>query len=192
MELQHNKHCVGEASFHIVFSPKYRHGIFGYKRLRTFCIHLFMIVADRHGLTIRALEVMDNHVHLFVSIEAIHSISQVVRYFKGYSAYKIFRTFPWLKEYKPGEKRFWGGHFWSRGYFYRSVGSTTDKAVEFYIKVTQNKQLKEKYYTSVGTRKQQGISDDPYLDYCQGKIDINKMDLYFAALKKGQTKLDIF
>ncbi len=37
-----------------------------------------------------------------------------------------------------------GRTFWLRGYFFRSVGSTTDEAVEFYIKITQDKQLREK------------------------------------------------
>jgi putative transposase len=83
---------------------------------------------------------MVDHIHLFVLVSPRFSVSEVVQYFKGYSAYRIFSEFPWLKEYKPGEERFWGGHLWSRGYFFRSVGSTTDEAVEFYIKVTQDRQ----------------------------------------------------
>jgi hypothetical protein len=102
----------------------------------------------------------------------------------------MFKAFPWLREYKPGEERFWGGHFWSRGYFYRSVGSTTDQAVEFYIKLTQNKHLKEKYYTSVGKKKHQGIADDPYLDYFQGKIDMKELNQ--LGVRKGQKTLDLY
>ena len=56
--------------------------------------------------------------------------------------------FPWLKQFEVGEKRFWGGHLWSRGYFFRSVGSTTDQAVEFYIKISQDKKKREKYYST--------------------------------------------
>ena len=182
MELNRNKHSVEEASYHIVFCPKYRHGIFGYERLRKFCIYLFMRVADRHKVIIRALEVMDDHVHLFVSIRSVHSISQVARYFKGYSAYKMFKVFPWLKEYKPGEPRFWGGHFWSRGYFYRSVGSTTDKAVEFYIKLSQHKEQRDKYYCIAGS-KQEPTNEDPYISYLQGKLNF---------LPRSQTILETF
>lgn len=176
MKLQHNKHCVGEASFHIVYCPKYRHGIFAYKLLLKFCILIYGKISEQYGFTIRALEIMYNHVHLFVSIPPHQSVSNTVKLFKGISSRKMFKAFPWLREYKPGEERFWGGHFWSRGYFYRSVGSTTDKAVEFYIKITQNEHLKEKYYTSVGKKKHQGIADDPYLDYFQGKIEMKELD----------------
>jgi len=76
---------------------------------------------------------------LFVSIPPKFSVSDTVQYFKGYSARKIFLEFPWLKQFELGEKRFWGGHLWSRGYFFRSVGSTTDKAVEFYVKSVKTK-----------------------------------------------------
>ena len=157
MELKHNKHSVGEASFHIVFNPKYRHGIFAYVQLLKFCKIVFEALATKYNITIRALEIMSNHVHLFVSIPSTLSVSQVVKYFKGISSRKMFLAFPWLRIYEAGKERFWGGHFWSRGYFYRSVGSTTDKAGEFYIKVTQNRHLKEKYYSTVGKSKHQGL-----------------------------------
>ena len=61
--------------------------------------------------------------------------------------------FPWLKQFEVGEKRFWGGHLWSRGYFFRSVGSTTDQAVEFYIKISQDKKQREKYYSTGNNKK---------------------------------------
>lgn len=192
MELKHNKHSVGEASFHLVFCPKYRHGIFAYVVLMKFCKHVFETIATKYNFTIRALEVMQNHIHLFVSIPAYQSVSKTVKYFKGISARKMFKTFPWLREYKPGEERFWKGHFWSRGYFYRSVGSTTDQAVEFYIKVTQNEHLKKKYYTSVGKTKSQGIPDDPYIDYLQGKIYVKELGVFHPIIYKGQKTLDTF
>src|SRR5450759_3843843 len=124
-------HCHGESSFHIVFGPKYRHDVFGKDDIKTFCEKCFNEVAFKENFEIRALKVMEDHVHLFVSIPPKFSVSDTVQYFKVYSARKIFLEFPWLKQFEVGEKRFWGGHLWSRGYFFRSVGSTTDQAVEF-------------------------------------------------------------
>ena len=192
MELQHNKHCVGEASFHIVYCPKFRHGIFFYEPLNRYCEWLYVRIADKYNFKIRALRIMGNHLHLFVSLPSKYSVSQTIKLFKGISSRKIFQAFPWLRQYEQNEPRFWGGHFWSRGYFYRSVGSTTDKAVEFYIKVSQDDELKEKYYTSVGSKKHQGIANDPILDYLQGDIDLRRLNLYKAASVKGQVKLDAF
>ncbi|MCS4542018.1 MAG: hypothetical protein HY929_06840 [Euryarchaeota archaeon] len=36
------------------------------------------------------------------------------------------------------------------GYFYRLVRSTTDKAVEFYIKLSQDGENRRKYYAQAG------------------------------------------
>ena len=99
-------HCHGESSFHIVFSPKYRHDVFGKDEIKTFCEKCFNEVAYKEHFEIRALKVMEDHVHLFVSIPPKFSVSQTMQYFKGYSARKIFLEFPWLKQFEVGEKRF--------------------------------------------------------------------------------------
>jgi putative transposase len=54
------------------------------------------------------------HVHLFVSSPP----SEVMRRIKGRSATKLFESFPDLR------KRYWGRHFWTRGYFYVTSGET--------------------------------------------------------------------
>jgi putative transposase len=171
MKTESFSHSHGESSFHIVFCPKYRHEIFGNEDIKTFCKAVFGEVAERHGFEIRALRIMVDHIHLFVLMPPRFSVSEVVQYFKGYSAYRIFNEYPWLKEYKPGEERFWSGHFWSRGYFFRSVGSTTDEAVEFYIKITQDRHLREKYYTTAGSgREGEASVEDPYIQHLKGKL----------------------
>ena len=79
--------------------------------------------------------------------------------------------FPWLKQFEVGEKRFWGGHLWSRGYFFRSVGSTTDQAVEFYIKISQDKKQREKYYSTGNIKNNRATSEDPYIEFLQNKLN---------------------
>jgi putative transposase len=171
MKTESLSHCHGESSFHVVFCPKYRHEIFSNENIKAFCKQVFGEIAERYGFEIRALRIMADHVHIFVLISPRFSVSQVVQYFKGYSARRIFEEYPWLKEYKPGEKRFWGGHLWSRGYFFRSVGSTTDEAVEFYIKVTQDRRLREKYYTGAGSSRRGGAAvEDPYIEHLKGRL----------------------
>lgn len=78
----------------------------------------------------------------------------------------------------------WGGHLWSRGYFFRSVGSTTDEAVEFYIKITQGKSLREKYYTVAGSNRKRREVEDPYIEYLRGNLKGKKraVDLKQKAL----------
>ena len=46
---------------------------------------------------------------------------------KGRSSYKLQREFPELK------KKFWGRHFWGRGYFSTTSGNVTDDMINEYI-----------------------------------------------------------
>ena len=197
MKLKSKSHCKGEASYHLVFCPGYRHGIFCYAPLKRLCEIIIYEVAAKYGFEIRALEIMPNHLHVFVSIPPRLSISKVLHAIRGTTGYKFFRAFPWLKKYKPGAMRFWGGHFWSRGYFYRSVGSTTDEAVEFYIKVSQKKHLQERYYVQGNSRDGNRYSEDPYLDFLKGKLSFDsvvEMEKRYArpVLPKGQMTIAAF
>ena len=175
MELRSFSHCKGESNFHIVFCPKYRRPIFRHKRIKHVCMKEFMKSAEKHRMTIRVIRIMDDHNHVFISLTSWQNPSFAVHKLKGCSAKKLFDTFPWLKKYfKRG--------FWSRGYFFRSVGSTTDEAVEFYIRISQDKKLRSKYYTHVRKKKTKfaKTSEDPYIEYLKGK------------LKVAQTRLDSF
>ena len=165
-------HSYGESCYHIVFCPKYRHKIFGEsKDVKEMCDRLFEEIAERHGIEIYEKRIMDDHVHLFVGIRPDKSVSDIVRYFKGASSRYLFKGFPWLREYKPGANRFWGGQFWSDGYFFRSVGSTTTDAVEFYIKASQDKETREKYYTSGGKSQRRSRSyEDPLIRFYRERV----------------------
>jgi putative transposase len=56
------------------------------------------------------------------------SVSKIAQYIKGKTSRKILQDFPSLN------KRFWGKHFWSRGYFVASSGAITDEMIMDYIK----------------------------------------------------------
>ena len=60
------------------------------------CIYPIREVATKHDFTIYELEVSTDHVHLFVGFKPNLSVSYVTQLFKGYSAYRLFREFPWL------------------------------------------------------------------------------------------------
>ncbi len=50
-----------------------------------------------------------------------------MRRIKGRSTRKLFETFPKLK------KRYWGGHFWARGYFCVTSGEVREEMIKNYI-----------------------------------------------------------
>jgi putative transposase len=50
-----------------------------------------------------------------------------MRRIKGRSASKLFEEFPKL------EQRYWGRHFWARGYFCATVGQVTEEMIRSYL-----------------------------------------------------------
>jgi putative transposase len=131
MSLQSFSHAFGESNYHIVLVPKYRRNIFKNIHTARVCELIFREIAKKYGYNILALEIMENHIHLFFEMHPTHSLSDTFQLFKGISARKLFWRFPSLK------KKLWGGHLWSKGKFFRSVGEVTSERIEFYIKESQ-------------------------------------------------------
>jgi len=131
MSLRSFSHAYGESNYHLVLVPKYRRDIFIDTYIAKICKMVFQDIAEQYGYRILALEVMEDHVHLFLEMHPTHSLSKTFQLFKGISARKLFWRFPSLK------KKLWGGHLWSRGKFFRSVGVVTSERVEYYIKESQ-------------------------------------------------------
>ena len=132
MSLRSFSHGYGESNYHIVLVPKYRRKIFKNSHVARGCRLVFYEIAERYQYKILALEIMEDHVHLFLEMHPTHSLSYTFQLFKGISARKLFWRFPSLINY------LWGGHLWSRGKFFRSVGEVTSEKVEFYINESQS------------------------------------------------------
>ncbi|PIE51815.1 IS200/IS605 family transposase, partial [Candidatus Fermentibacteria bacterium] len=56
-----------------------------------------------------------------------HDISKIVQWLKGISSRVLLQEFPHLR------KKFWGRHFWARGYLAVSTGNITDELIKAYI-----------------------------------------------------------
>lgn len=71
--------------------------------------------------------VSKDHVHILVSAPPSLAPSEIMRRIKGRTACKLFEEFPMLK------KRYWGQHFWARGYFCATVGEMTEDMIKQYL-----------------------------------------------------------
>ena len=78
--------------------------------------------------SLKAIEIMPDHVHLFLEASPDEAPSTIARTLKSISAVHIFTAFPKLKE-----RKFWGSGLWSRGCYYGSVGAVTEESVKKYI-----------------------------------------------------------
>ena len=124
----------GESNFHVVFTPKYRRDVFADNEVRRACLESFARTCYDLKIGLEACEFGPDHVHLFVSRCKNYSVQYMVQRFKGASSHRIRHE---LWERVKG--KLWGDAFWSAGYFYRSIGSTTSDAVQYYIEHSQRK-----------------------------------------------------
>jgi len=86
-------------------------------------MEIFQEISEQFGFEIDTMEVMAEHVHIFLSFPPRYSISKVVGIMKSISSGRIFKEFPWLKDI------LWGGELWSDGYFARTVGDKVTSEV---------------------------------------------------------------
>ncbi|MFH1087471.1 MAG: IS200/IS605 family transposase [Chloroflexota bacterium] len=73
-------------------------------------------MAEEYEFHIDTMEVMEDHVHLFVEAPPAYSPARLVQVIKSISAREVYRKFPKMME------AMWSGKIWNEGYFVRSVG----------------------------------------------------------------------
>ena len=130
-------HSLGEANLHFQFTPKYRREIFRDEKVKEACEACFRQVAEELGIALHAVEFGPDHCHLFVGACKNYSVAELAQRFKGVSSRMIRQTLWGLVK-----MQLWGDAFWSAGYFYRSVGSVTSDAIQWYIEHAQRKHWK--------------------------------------------------
>ena len=128
MSLKRTRGAVYDLKYHVVWVPKYRRMVLG-ERVARRLKRIFQEIAERYGFEIDTQEVLDDHVHIFLSAPPRYSPAQVVQRLKSISARLVFQEFPEVKQ------QLWGGELWNDGYFVRSVGdNVTAEVIRRYIK----------------------------------------------------------
>jgi putative transposase len=126
MQYDKGKHCVFYHRYHVVWSTKYRFKVLQgdiQKRVR----EIIRRICSENGVDIISGVVSSDHVHIFISLPPKLSMSNFMQKVKGRSSLLIQREFPVLK------KRYWGRHFWGRGYFSTTNGAITEEVVLQYL-----------------------------------------------------------
>jgi putative transposase len=122
-EYRHYNHSVGLAVIHLVWIPKRRKKVL-VGEVKTRLIQIFQELAIEKEWVIRALEVAPDHIHLFVEVHPTDAINQVVKAFKGRSAYLLRLEFPELKKLPS---------LWTNSYFFSTAGNVAADTIERYI-----------------------------------------------------------
>ena len=125
-EYRRGAHTVYEIHLHLVWTTKYRRAaLTGEVAVRV--RDMVREICGQHDVKIMKGHVSKDHVHLFVSIPPQVTISRLLQWLKGKTAYKVMQEFPHMKKF------FWGHHMWARGYFCCSSGNVTDEVIAEYI-----------------------------------------------------------
>ena len=132
--MQKQKHRKWECTYHIVIVPKYRKKVL-YKAVRSRLGEILKELCRQKGVEIVKGNAKLDHVHMLISIPPKLSVSQVVGFMKGKSAIKIHNE-------KQKKRKMTGKHFWSRGYFVRTVG-LDEKMIINYVKNQARKDKRE-------------------------------------------------
>lgn len=119
-----NAGAVFSLKYHVVWCPKYRRPVLDApvaKRLET----LLRRKAKELEMEIHALEIMPDHVHLFVESDPRWCVAEIVNRLKGFTSHELREEFPSLKSRLPT--------LWSRSYYAGTVGHVSEKTVKAYI-----------------------------------------------------------
>ena len=110
-------HCVYNLNYHIVLVTKYRNKVLT-GDIERFVKEQVPLICAQYEWETLALEVMPEHVHLFVSAGPLTAPNTIAKTVKSILAVAVFRQFPTLKA-----RRFWGSGLWSDGCYCR-MGAT--------------------------------------------------------------------
>jgi putative transposase len=138
MAYKASAHAVYDLKYHIVWTPKYRKALL-VGEVAQAVQELFYRIAAAYDLELDTREVMEDHVHVFLSAPPRYAPARIAQILKSISGRELFARCPRLR------RPLWGGQFWEEGYFVRSVGdAVTAEIIRRYIryqKSPQNVQL---------------------------------------------------
>ncbi len=109
--------------------------------MRGYVREVFQQIAEEYEFSIDTMEVMEEHVHIFIEAPPRYAPSRIAQIMKSISAREVFKKYPKLR------KQLWAGELWNDGYFVRSVGDkvTADvirKYIEYQSRQGDASQLK--------------------------------------------------
>ena len=120
MDSKKTRHSRYHIYYHLVWIPKYRRNVLEgmvKQRMET----ILMEIAKSKELEVCGMEVMPDHIHLFISSPPQNSPSLLVNWFKGISS-RMYNH-----RYKDGRMR------WTNAYYVGTAGTVTKETIQKYI-----------------------------------------------------------
>lgn len=125
-----NAGAVFSLKYHLVWCPKYRRPVL-IKPVDARLKALIREIADQREMTMHALEVMPDHVHLFLETDPRWAPAEIAARFKAVSSRALRDEFPHLRSRLPT--------LWSRSYFAATVGAISEATIRRYIEAQKGR-----------------------------------------------------
>jgi putative transposase len=125
-----SKHAVYNCGYHFIWCPKYRRKVLVNKveiRLK----ELLIDKATQHGWIIEKMEIMPDHLHVFIKATSNDAPIFIVSQLKGYTSFTLRNEFPELKSRLPT--------LWTRSYYCETIGHISEKTIKKYIEDQKKK-----------------------------------------------------
>jgi len=120
----HKEGLVYKNQFHVIFCPKYRRPVLT-NGIDVRLKEILTEEAENMNVTIKAMEVMPDHVHLFLEFDPRMMLHKVIKQLKGTSSRILRQEYPELVRKLPS--------MWTRSYFSCSVGHVSEETIAQYI-----------------------------------------------------------
>jgi putative transposase len=136
-------HCKHNINYHIIWIPKFRKKILTGK-VADVLKQIIEGQCQEMQCEKLALEVMPDHIHLFIGAKPTHRPCDIIHKLKGNTSIQLRRVFPNLKYL--GYSQHYGKGFdalWATGYYCGSAGHVSADAVARYIAEQQGKDVFE-------------------------------------------------
>ena len=125
--------CKYLVQYHLIWCPKFRFNVLK-DGIELSLKEILLSISRRYSFEIIQMEVMPDHLHLFVSAKPTVAPTDLIRTIKSVSAVELFKRHPKLKQ-------FYGrcGSLWSKGYFVSTIGKVSADTIKKYIEEQKSK-----------------------------------------------------
>jgi len=123
MEYKTSRNTVYLINYHIIWCPKRRKKVL-IGNIKERLKSIIESVAKENDLKILALEIMPDHVHLFISGYPTVPVHKFIKLFKGRSSNLLRKEFPILLRLPT---------LWTHSYFVSTAGNVSSESIQKYI-----------------------------------------------------------
>lgn len=119
-----NAGAVFSLKLHIVWCSKYRRSVLTDK-IEVRLSELLYSKVNELEMTIQAIEIMPDHVHLFIEFDPRYGVAEIVNRLKGFTSRVLRQEFQSLRSRLPT--------LWSRSYYAGTIGHVSESTIKKYI-----------------------------------------------------------